>query len=61
MALAAAAVAWSPLVSFCGRGITTGILLLSECFADVAFPFFAAIALVELLDLPLPMISIGSM
>lgn len=54
-----ATAAESPLVSFFGGGITIGTLLLSECFADEALPFLAAIALDELLDLPLPMIAIS--
>lgn len=51
-----AAAAESP-ASFFGAGITICTLLLSECFADEVLPFLAAIALDELLDLPLPMIA----
>ena len=53
-----AAVAESP-ESFFGAGITIGTLLLSECFADEALPFLAATVLDELLDFPLPMITIS--
>lgn len=47
-------------LSLFGGGITFFCaLLLSECFAEVeALPFLAAIALDELLDLPLPMITV---
>ena len=51
-----AAAAESP-ASFFGAGITICTLLLSECFAEEVLPFLAAIALDELLDLPLPMIA----
>lgn len=48
------------LMSLFGGGITFFCaLLLSECFADdEALPFLATIALDELLDLPLPMLTI---
>ena len=52
------AAAASPFFLFCGGGITTCTLLLRECFADAALPFFAAIAFDELLDFPLPMIAV---